>query len=74
MLSQVGIKLFPGGNRLSCLILCIFNFCEFNSLTFCSLMFNRELLAQNGAFAEFLIQYLQEQGEEEGKPYNSIKN
>lgn len=36
-------------------------FCIF--LTFCCLIFNRELLTQNGAFAEFLIQYLQEQGE-----------
>lgn len=34
-----------------------------NFLTFCCLKFNRELLTQNGAFAEFLIQYLQEQGE-----------
>lgn len=30
-------------------------------------------MAQNGAFAEFLIQYLQEQGEEEGKPMKILK-
>jgi hypothetical protein len=67
MLSQVGIKLYPQGKRLSCFKNPFLIVPISNVLIFCSLIFNRELLTQNGAFAEFLIQYLQEQGEVEGK-------